>query len=209
MPNRGALAVMRRIPGSCAGGSLVGSLLTLAPGGGGGLHHHQRRSWRRTLIRDQARHQRQRRRSASAEDFTMRVTGLRRPPRRPRATSGDASHLTPQARTASRKQDPRATTPPFRPTAPEPSRWRDARTCTVTNDDRLHRSRRSPIRARDRPEDIAVGTSCVTGSDVDGGPLTFSLLSRPTRGTLAGAGAEPDVYARCKLQRSGRLHLPE
>ena len=41
------------------------------------------------------------------------------------------------------------------------------------------------------PEDTAVGGIVLTGSDLDGGPLTFTVLSLPLHGTLT--GAEPNL----------------
>ena len=47
----------------------------------------------------------------------------------------------------------------------------------------------------------------LTGSDVDGNPLTYSVATQPGHGTLSGTAPEPDLHPGGRLQRRGQLHL--
>ena len=47
----------------------------------------------------------------------------------------------------------------------------------------------------------------LTGSDVDGNPLTYSVVTQPGHGSLSGHRAQPDLHPGRQLQRRGQLHL--
>ncbi len=47
----------------------------------------------------------------------------------------------------------------------------------------------------------------LTGSDVDGDALTYSVVTTTGHGTLSRHRPEPYLHAGCQLQRRGQLHL--
>ena len=47
----------------------------------------------------------------------------------------------------------------------------------------------------------------LTGSDVEGSPLTFDIVDDPAHGSLSGQRRQPDVHARRELLRDRQLHL--